>query len=257
MSQSRANAALWSTGELADYYGALPLREVEATLLREHQEALSGRVLELGCGTGRLTEPLSKLGGELVAVDLSDEMVARCRRRCPGVRVEQGDLLDLSRFETGRFDAVVAGFNVLDYLSDEERRSVLRELGSLLADTGLLLFSSHNRHFHGRLANAVLLLVGDRRHPLRGLARLPLRLRNRRRLRPMLRDEPGYAVRNDASHDFAVLNYFIDRDAQQRQLDELGFELLACLDLAGRSVPAGDRAAGCPELHYVARGRAT
>jgi len=251
--QSGRNAEVWDGGRLVDYYGALQLREVEARLFRDHREALSQRTLELGCGTGRLTEPLSRMSRELVALDLSAEMVAQCRLRCPGARVEQGDLLDLSRFEAGRFDAVVAGFNVLDYLSDQERRAALAELARLLVPGGLLLFSSHNRHFHGRLAQAVRLVIGDPRAPLHGLARLPLRLRNRRRLRPLLRDEPGYAVRNDASHDFSLLNYFISRDAQEAQLAAIGFGLLACLDLRGQPVPPGARARRCPELSYAAR----
>ena len=250
---SRSNAEVWSAGGLVDYYAALELREVEAHLLHAHRGSLAGRVLELGCGAGRLTEPLSRTCADLVALDLSQEMVERCRRRCPEVRVEQGDLLDLSRFPSGGLDAVVAGFNVLDYLSDAERRGVLGELRRLLVPGGLLLFSSHNRHFRQRLAEAVLLLIGSPGRPLVGLARLPTRLRNRRRLRPMTREGPEYALRNDASHDFSLLNYFISRDAQERQLEACGFALVECLDLRGRVVPPGSEARRCPELHYVAR----
>lgn len=257
-----SNAQVWGGGDLVAYYGALPARDVETHLFRAYARPLAGRVLELGCGTGRLTRPLSEAASELIALDLSQEMVDACQERCPSARVEQGTLLDLSRFPDRGFDAVVAGFNVLDYLSDQERRGVLAEVHRLLVPGGLLLFSSHNRHFHARLAQAVWLLVGDPRHPLSGLRRLPTRLRNRRRLRAQVREERDYAIRNDASHDFSILNYFISRDAQARQLDEVGFDLVECLDLDQRVVPPGARAGRCPELHYVARaqpgvGRAT
>jgi hypothetical protein len=82
--------------------------------------------------------------------------------------------------------------------------------------------------------------------------RLPLRLRNRRRLRSLQRAEPGYALVNDEAHDFSVLHYYISPDAQRRQLAEHGFELMECLDLDGREVAEGAAARSCPELHYVA-----
>ena len=69
----------------------------------------------------------------------------------------------------------------------------------------------------------------------------------------MERDEAGYALVNDHAHDFSLLHYFIDRDAQWRQLEEVGLLPLVCLDLDGRTVTAGQTAPDCVELHYVAR----
>lgn len=41
----------------------------------------SARVLEIGCGVGRMTRRLSELAGSVVATDVSGEMLSRCRRR--------------------------------------------------------------------------------------------------------------------------------------------------------------------------------
>src|SRR3954468_6056960 len=41
----------------------------------------NGQVLELGCGTGRVSFPLAKSGVDLVGVDRSEQMLARARQR--------------------------------------------------------------------------------------------------------------------------------------------------------------------------------
>jgi hypothetical protein len=76
---------------------------------------------------------------------------------------------------------------------------------------------------------------------------------NRRRLRPYERQEEGYAIVNDEAHDFGLLHYYIDRDAQERQLADAGLDLIECIDRNGRSVAPGDHAADSSELYYVAR----
>jgi SAM-dependent methyltransferase len=39
--------------------------------------AKPGRVIDLGCGTGRLAKPMTEMGHEYVGVDLSEEMLSR------------------------------------------------------------------------------------------------------------------------------------------------------------------------------------
>jgi len=184
-------------------------------------------------------------------------MVEYSRNRYPRASFSQRDLCALSAFETGSFDVIVATYNVIDVLCDRERRDVLDEIHRVLVPGGLLMMSTHNRGYASRLAEP-LQLRG--RSPLRTaitLARLPRWLRNRRRLLGLQRSEPGYAILNDISHDFAALHYYIWRDDQERQFAEHGFELEECLDLDGRRVESDHGAPDCSELHYVARRRTT
>ncbi len=254
--QAHLNAEFWERGDYLEFYANRSLRPVEGVLLERFGEALAGSVLELGCGAGRLTGHLSEVARVVHGVDISPAMVAYCLQAYPGATFTVGDLRDLSAFEKGSYDAVVAPFNVLDVLDDSERGSVLDEIRRLLVEGGLLIMSSHNRDHEPRIGSRVRLLIGAPRHPLQSLRRLPGRLRNRRRLAPLQRTEEGYAIVNDEAHDFSVLHYYIARDAQERQFAEHGFELLECLDLDGRSVAAGGTAVHCPELHYVARAAA-
>jgi SAM-dependent methyltransferase len=82
-----------------------------------------GRVLDLGCGTGRVTLALARAGHHVVGVDESEAMLGRLRGRLeripPSLReritLHQGDLrnLDLGR---ERFPLAISAFNVLEHL---------------------------------------------------------------------------------------------------------------------------------------------
>lgn len=250
--QSRANDKLWLEADLVKAYATRVLRPAEVMLLVRYREALSGRVLELGCGAGRLTGYLSEIASSTVGLDISPAMVAYCRRHYPRATFDEGDLRDVGELEPASFDVIVASYNVIDVLGDGERARVLDGIHHVLRPGGLLIMSSHNRaHAKRRVRDAF-----DHRGTI-GLAlavlELPRWLINRRRLLPFERNETGYAILNDVSQHFGALHYYITRDAQARQLTDHGFELIECLDLDGRRVEAGQAARYCSELHYVAR----
>lgn len=248
--QQQVNDALWSRAELAAEYANRDLRPVEATLLLRYRDSLSGRVLELGCGGGRVTGYLAEIAREVDAIDRMPAMVAACAAAYPSVSVGQGDIRDLSRFADASYDAVVAAYGLIDVLDDAGRRAVLREMRRIVRPDGLVVFSSHNRD----CPPAGITLRGN--GFLRGAVRLrhvPRWARNRRRVLPLERRELDYAILNDISHDFSALHYYVTRDTQARQLAELGYALVECLDLEGRTVPPGGTAPKSAELHYVAR----
>ena len=254
--QPDANARLWRSSGLVRHYANRELRPVETILLVRHRDELRGRVLELGCGAGRLTGYLADLSGEVEGLDVSEEMLAAARERYPGARFRQGDILDLSAYGDSSRDAVVAAYNMPDLFTDEQRGALMREIHRVLAPGGLFIFSSHNLGAAEKRRRATD--VGGE-HPLRiaaNIVRMPRRVRNSRRLRAFERREQRYAVLNDISHDFRGLHYYISRDEQERQLGEHGFELIECLDLDGAAVGPGSAAEHCQELHYVARRRA-
>ena len=253
-SQVRLNEQLWANSNLVEHYTNRALRAPETMMLERYRDALSGRVLELGCGAGRLSGHLLAVAQEFRGLDISPSMIAHCRRAYPGGRFEQGDLRDLSRYETGSLDVVFAPFNVLDVLDDAERGRVLGEIRRMLADEGLLMMSTHNLAHAPYIPKPTHLY--SRRNPVRlsrELLRVPRRIRNWRRGQPLQSRRGHHAILVDEAHDYSILHYYIGRDAQQRQLAGLGFELLECLDLDGRSVEPGEEAALCAELHYVAR----
>jgi ubiquinone/menaquinone biosynthesis C-methylase UbiE len=99
-----------------------------------------GRVLDVGCGTGRFLDALPD-DYEATGVDLSAEMLARARERGLDVVEASGDELP---FETNSFDMVTT-FAVLHHLIDRELvRSTLREMLRVARPGGALLVWDHN-----------------------------------------------------------------------------------------------------------------
>lgn len=89
------------------------------------------RVIELGGGTGAITEALLKAGipaEGLLVVELNEELHAHLQARFPGVAIVEGDARDLreiawrSRFlDAGSVDAVVSGLGLLSMPRDTQR----------------------------------------------------------------------------------------------------------------------------------------
>jgi len=135
---------MWNDAELYDLENADdPAFDVgywEAVV----REAAPRRILELACGTGRLTLPLARLGvaEELVGLDSSAPFLARAAERLAGsarVRLVEGDMR-APRLD-GSFDLVIVPFNSLAYLTTrEDRLACLRAIAALLAPGGTLGF---------------------------------------------------------------------------------------------------------------------
>jgi SAM-dependent methyltransferase len=270
--QTQINRDAWQAGGYLEHYANRQLIPVEVLLLARYRDTLAGRVLEIGCGAGRVLGYLVALGGEVHGIDISSEMVNHCRAAYPAAEVRVGELGALRASVEGRFNAVLAMDNVLDVLDDAERRRVMREIRELIEPAGLLIFSSHNLDYldrtgtdtgngsgqsGGRRARRVReLLWKAAARPVadvaRAATRLPQRIANRRRLAPLEHRAADHAIINDEAHDYGLLHYYVRRDDQARQLAALGYDLIECLDVDGVEVGAGT-ASPAPWLHYVAR----
>ena len=251
--QRRANDDVWSGGRLVGAYANRRLRPVEVEILVHYRDALTGRVLELGSGAGRLTGYLASISRSVHGIDLSEKMVAFSRDRYPAASFAQGDMRDPAIFGDQPWDAIVAAFNVLDVLGDADRQVLLDRIHDSLSPGGMLVMSSHNRAVAPHLSDPIRLKGMSL--PMAALAflQMPRWWLNRRRLVRFERQEASYAILNDVGHGYAVMHYYSTRDAQVRQFEAHGFEVLACLDLDGEPVGPGEPAATCPELHYVVR----
>jgi SAM-dependent methyltransferase len=253
MTPEDVNARVWAAGNFVRHYEGRELRPPEVMLLVRHRPLFEHRVLELGVGAGRVSGYLIDLAQSFHGIDISPRMVEYCRARYPAGTFEVRDLRHLDAFETGSFDLVFAGYNLLDVLDDVERRRTLRELNRILASEGVLAMSTHNRAAIPSIPPPGHI---ERADPLRTAYRAvvaALSIYNHRRLAPLERDEERYAIVNDPAHGYRLLHYYIDRDEQERQLAEEDFELLECLDESGHVVPVGEPAASSSELHYLAR----
>lgn len=104
-------------------------------------------VLDLGCGTGRITRELVRRELRVWACDLNPLALNSLRASLDSssaVIVKIADARELP-FENEFFDAVVVAFNGLDYVYPEsDRLHAVVEISRVLRPGGVFIFSSHN-----------------------------------------------------------------------------------------------------------------
>jgi SAM-dependent methyltransferase len=97
------------------------------------------RVLDAGCGPGRVGGFLFDVGHEVVGVDVDPVLIAAAEEDHPGPRWLVGDLAELDLPAQGihePFDAIVSAGNVMTFLAPSTRRAVLARLRAHIAAGG-------------------------------------------------------------------------------------------------------------------------
>lgn len=134
-------------GTVADLYDVYVQWDLDVPFFRQLCAAVSGEVLELMCGTGRLSLPLLESGVRLCSVDYSAEMLDVLRRhlreRGLAADVQEQDVrsLELGR----RFELILLPFHSLsEILSAEDRALALASIRRHLTPGGRLVVTLHN-----------------------------------------------------------------------------------------------------------------
>lgn len=138
------------------------------------------RILDAGCGAGRVGGVLARAGHDVVGVDVDPVLLDAAREDFPGPTWILGDLAELDLPAQGvpaAFDVIVAAGNVMPFLAPSTRTEVLRRLRSHLADRGRIVVgfgAGRGYHFDEFLRDAretgldpSLLLSGWDVRPLR------------------------------------------------------------------------------------------
>ncbi|MEE6281564.1 class I SAM-dependent methyltransferase [Georgenia sp. MJ170] len=97
------------------------------------------RVLDAGCGAGRVGGFLARAGHDVVGVDVDPTLVTAAAEDHPGARWFTQDLAELDLAAVGvtePFDAVVCAGNVMTFLAPSTRREVLRRIRAQLGPEG-------------------------------------------------------------------------------------------------------------------------
>lgn len=97
------------------------------------------RILDAGCGPGRVGGHLATAGHDVVGVDVDPALIEAAEQDHPGPRWLVGDLAELdlpARGITAPFDVIVSAGNVMAFLAPSTRVEVLRRLRTHLARDG-------------------------------------------------------------------------------------------------------------------------
>src|SRR5229473_3926721 len=110
---------------IADYYDESPVvkgRLQDVAFYREATRDFGDPVLELGCGTGRITMSIAEAGKRITGLDLSERMLERAVKKRAALRVEARERVhfvqgDMTQFDLGeKFRLIIIPFRPLQHL---------------------------------------------------------------------------------------------------------------------------------------------
>jgi len=124
MPQKKEHGGYSDTPLLAELYDLVPgyVNRADLDFYIEYARRAGGRVLELGCGTGRVLIPLAREGIKITGIDASEFMLARCQAKLAkeppeirqNVKIISGDMRS---FESDKsFALVITPFRAFQHL---------------------------------------------------------------------------------------------------------------------------------------------
>lgn len=115
-------------------------RHLEHGLLATFADRVSsGGVLEVGCGTGRITDQLHRLGVDVAGMDLSPNMIEVARREHPHLRFEVGSMEVMDAGDS-TLAGIVAWYSII-HTPPSHLPAVFAELHRVLRPNGPLLLA--------------------------------------------------------------------------------------------------------------------
>jgi SAM-dependent methyltransferase len=150
---------------VADIYDLYVTSDLDIAFYVEAASKVRGKVLELMCGTGRVSVPLLEAGLDLTCVDASEGMLARLEERLRARKLEAQLLrADVRYLDLGaeEFDLALIPFHSFSELvSPRDRELALRATHGCLKEGGRLICPLHNPTIRARSADGVLRLNGS------------------------------------------------------------------------------------------------
>jgi ubiquinone/menaquinone biosynthesis C-methylase UbiE len=116
---------------IADFYDTSPLVARRTQDLNFYLAAAStygGSILELGCGTGRITMPLAAAGQRITGLDISQKMLDRAEQKRAALNAEHRERLrlvqgDMTRFDLGeKFPLIIIPFRPFQHLMNVDEQ---------------------------------------------------------------------------------------------------------------------------------------
>jgi len=173
-----------------DMMEASPLARLDIAFCEKHWPK-PGRIVDLGCGTGRVARYFGPKGFDVVGLDLSEEMLAVARQQ-PGVFI-RCNIAEAIPLPNAPYDYGCCLFSTLGMVRGEaNRQRVLKNAFDALKPGGIFVLHGHNRGFAGLKSKPDR--AGDVRQPQAyGGAELALTHFTRKELEARL-VEAGFAI---------------------------------------------------------------
>jgi ubiquinone/menaquinone biosynthesis C-methylase UbiE len=141
-------------GEWRRYEGSAYRRFCKDLRIRELKKHVKKgmEVLDLGCGPGRFSIELIRMGAKVTLLDLTPKQLATAKRKISRAKLQKGvraylvaDATSIPEIEDSRFDFVLAYGGVLSFTA-EKRGEALSEVRRVLKPGGLVLAEVTSRY---------------------------------------------------------------------------------------------------------------
>jgi len=118
-------------------------RDHEIPFFKKWAKSSHGPVLEVACGTGRITEPLAREGIDIIGSDLCETMINKARKNFPDLNLLVQDCREISFKQN--FALIFSASNAMQHLLDHSSvLSFLRSAKEHLTPTGILIIDVFN-----------------------------------------------------------------------------------------------------------------
>ena len=105
-----------------------------------------GKITELGCGTGTMTELLADDGFHITGIDLSEDMLKIAEEKCPEIVFHKMDMREFALKE--KQDAIISIADSMNYLSNvDDLTKVMKCVKDALIPGGVFIFDLKTEFF--------------------------------------------------------------------------------------------------------------
>ena len=135
------------------YFGGREVAEWLVSIFSQHSVASDARLLDWGCGPGRIVRHLPELMGqgcEIFGTDYNSESIRWCKENLGNIRFNCNGLEAVLPYQDNYFD-IIYGISVLTHLSEERHFEWKNELYRILKPGGIMILTSHGIHFRQKL----------------------------------------------------------------------------------------------------------
>jgi SAM-dependent methyltransferase len=150
---------------VADVYDLYVTSDLDIGFYAEEATKVQGKVLELMCGTGRVSIPLLEAGVDLTCVDASKGMLARLEERLHERKLEARVVLaDVRHLDFGEEEfelALIPFHSFSELISPRDQELALRATSGCLREGGGLVCPLHNPAIRARSADGALRFNGS------------------------------------------------------------------------------------------------
>lgn len=149
---------------ISDLYDLYVNTQYDVSFYINELKNVKGKILELMCGTGRLSIPLLEHNIELTCIDYSEDMLKVFKNKIKDkgykVKIVKMDVAELCLCE--EYAVIFIPFNSFsEIITEDKQKSVLSKIYKHLSNDGKFICTMYNPQYRVKLADGVLRTLGE------------------------------------------------------------------------------------------------